>query len=70
MTCKYCDGTKTQLDLKDEKDTSIYIDTDEKKLCFEHTEVFCTSMNIEDAVEDTLYEEIFIKYCPECGGEI
>ena len=68
MRCDYCKGIKDQLDLKNKNGTVIYIDADEHKICFEHTEV---RGNIEapwDYKEDFLYQEIDIEYCPICGG--
>ena len=70
MSCKYCDSNKICEDLFYKNGTHIYIDTDEKKLIFNHIEVKNDTGKPWDDYEDTLYMEFDIKYCPICSSEL
>lgn len=76
MSCKYCDGSKNQAYLIDEKKTDMYVDRDAKRLCFEHVEVYSRGRTIGgyediwDCDEDVLYKEAKINFCPMCGDKL
>jgi hypothetical protein len=76
MSCKYCDGSKNQAYLIDDKGSDMYVDRDTKRLCFEHVEVYNRGKGIGsytdpyDCDEDVLYKEAVISFCPKCGSKL
>ena len=69
MSCVYCRMSKSEPILMTKHD-QVFIDPDEKKIVWEHTEFFPDISDPWDGTEDTLTVEIKAGYCPICGARL
>lgn len=72
MSCKYCDGSKNQAYLIDEK-ADMYIDKG-AKVVSEHVEVYSRGRTIGGYADIWDCDEVCyiapIKFCPNCGDKL
>jgi hypothetical protein len=68
--CEYCKSKSDAKDLLKTKHDLIFIDPDEKKIVWEHTDFFNDMEDPFDPDEVTITAEVEVEFCPKCGAKL
>ena len=70
MSCDYCKSKRDAKDLVKTKRDLVFVDPDEKKIVWEHTEYFADMEDPFGGDESTVTVEFKAEFCPKCGTKL